>query len=74
MKKITYLFLISSFFGYSQSLPINFDESSDPAYYFTCYDCDFSLTTDPEDATNKVGKLTSYNYAEFGSAQTIDMG
>jgi hypothetical protein len=73
MKKISFLFFIFSLFGYSQSLPINFDESSDPAYYFTCYDCNFSLTTDPEDATNKVGKLTSYNYAEFGSAQTIDM-
>ena len=26
-----------------------------------------------EDAANKVGQLTSYNYAEFGSAQTIDL-
>ena len=73
MKKITYFFLIYNFLGFAQSLPINFDESTDPAYYFTCFDCNFSLTSDPEDAANKVGQLTSYNYAEFGSAQTIDL-
>ena len=73
MKKITFLFFISNLLGHSQSLPINFDESTNPEYYFTCFDCDFSITSDPEDATNKVGQLTSYNYAEFGSAQTIDL-
>ncbi len=73
MKKITYLILFYNFLGFAQSLPINFDESTDPAYYFTCFDCNFSLASDPEDAANKVGQLTSYNYAEFGSAQTIDL-
>ena len=56
MKKITYFFLIYNFLGFAQSLPINFDESTDPAYYFTCFDCNFSLTSDPEDAANKVTK------------------
>lgn len=73
MKKITLLFLISSILGFSQSLPISFDESTDPAYFFTCFDCNFGLATDPLDTGNAVGELTSYNYAEFGSAQTIEL-
>jgi hypothetical protein len=73
MNKITFFFLISSVLGFSQSLPINFNESTDPSYYFTCFDCGFNLTTDPDDSNNNVGSITSYNYAEFGSAQTIEL-
>jgi hypothetical protein len=73
MNKITFFFLISSVLGFSQSLPINFSESTDPSYYFTCFDCGFNLTIDPDDSNNNVGSITSYNYAEFGSAQTIEL-
>ncbi|WP_282124647.1 T9SS type A sorting domain-containing protein [Algibacter mikhailovii] len=74
MKKITFFILISSVLGFSQSLPFTFDESTDPKYYFKeCFDCDFQLTTDPDDAGNKVGQLTSYDFAEFGNAQTIEL-
>lgn len=76
MKKVTFLIFYISCLSFSQSLPINFDESTDPAYYFTCYDCNFALTTDPDDATNAVGEITSYTgypAAEFGNAQTIDL-
>jgi hypothetical protein len=72
MKKITFLFLLAISFGFSQSLPITFDESADADYYFTCYDCDFSLGVDPLDTNNVVGVLTSYN-VDFCSAQTIDL-
>lgn len=73
MKKITLLFLLTGLLGFSQSLPINFDESTDPAYFFTCFDCNFALTTDPDDSGNVVAELTSFNFAEFGSAQTLDL-
>ena len=73
MKKITLLLFCISNISFSQSLPINFDESVDPAYYFTCYDCNFALASDPLDSGNAVGELISYNYAEFGSAQTIEL-
>ena len=73
-KAILFLFIFHcSFVGYSQTLPITFDESSIAEDYFTCYDCSFKLTTDPLDASNIVGELTSFNYAEFGSAQTIEL-
>ncbi|GGZ78038.1 T9SS type A sorting domain-containing protein [Algibacter mikhailovii] len=73
MKIITFLFLTSSILGFSQSLPISFEESTDPAYFFTCFDCNFGLAVDPLDSGNPVGELTSYDYAEFGSAQTIEL-
>ena len=74
MKKITLLLtLITMSFGHSQSLPINFDESIDPLYYFTCYDCNFNLTTDPDDPSNPVGLLTSWPTTPFGSAQTLTL-
>jgi len=58
---------------FSQSLPITFDESTDAGYYFTCFDCNFGLTTDPDNASNTVGELTSYNYVEYASAQTLTL-
>lgn len=58
--------------GFSQSLPFTFDESADPTYYFKgVYDCNFRLTTDPDDPSNPVGEIESYSYAEYGSAQTL---
>lgn len=76
MKRLTEVVLwvfAVHFSGYSQTLPMTFDQLSSAEDYFTCYDCSFNLTTDPLDATNIVGELTSFNYAEFGSAQTIEL-
>jgi hypothetical protein len=74
MKKITFIILLTTVFGFSQSLPFTFDESTDPKYYFQeCFDCNFRLATDPDDASNAVGELTSLAFAEFGSAQTIEL-
>lgn len=64
--------MISSY-GFSQSLPFTFDESTDPAYYFTCFDCNFVLATDPDDASNPVGQLTGFPNQNYDTAQTLNL-
>ena len=78
MKKITYLLILFTItIGFSQttpqSLPFGFDESADPVDYFTCFDCTFSLTTDPDDAGNAVGQLTGNPNQFYDTAQTLNL-
>lgn len=74
MKKIYLLVvLMTTSMGFSQSLPFTFDESADPTYYFTCFDCNFVLTTDPDDAGNAVGQLTGFPNQDYDTAQTLNL-
>lgn len=73
MKKITlFIFLCVAQFGFTQSLPYTFDESTDPGYFFTAFDCSFALTTDPEDASNAVGSITGSG-ANYDTVQTVGL-
>ncbi|MBC3847405.1 T9SS type A sorting domain-containing protein [Winogradskyella echinorum] len=73
MKKITLLFMLcTGYVGLSQSLPYSFDESSDPSYFFTGFDCGFALTVDPDDAGNAVGSISGSG-ANFDTIQTIGL-
>lgn len=77
MKKITFLFLISSVLGFSQALPYTFSESNDINYFFKeFYNIGLRLTTDPTDAGNTVAEYVTYTgfpAAEVGLAQTIEL-
>ena len=78
MKKITLLLILFAMsLGYAQttpqSLPFGFDESADPIDYFTCFDCNFSLSTDPDDAGNAVGQLTGNPNQFYDTAQTLNL-
>lgn len=72
MKKITFfIFLLISSFGFSQSLPLDFEVAEDDAFE-PFNGAVVSVKTDPTDANNKVLELVGNGAAFDGAAITLD--